>query len=73
MSNLGVQKLHLDPDTASVHQDGCSQGSTKEEQMNQRVFLQQIFVLKLVVPILLLAGSCLSLLAKWNLALKKIR
>lgn len=30
-------------------------------------------MLKLVVPILSLAGSCLSLLAKWNLALKKIR
>lgn len=72
-----MQKLNLDLLTwqrlsTNVHQDGCSRGSAKEEQMNQRVFLQQIFLLKLV-PILFLAGSCLSLLAKWDLALKKIR
>lgn len=73
-----MQKLNLDPLTwqqhsTNVDQDGCSRGSAKEEQMNQRVFSQQIFLLKLVVPILCLSGSCLSLLAKWDLALKKIR
>lgn len=73
-----MQKLNLDPLTwqqhsTNVHQDGCSRGSAKEEQMNQRMFLQQIFLLKLVVPILFLAGSCLSLLAKRDWALKKIR